>query len=181
MFKKIIISVLSLSAIANCSAIYLELNGGYSNAESNTLNVNNVDLNSQKNKHWGGNINLGEQFLGLIGVEAGYTDYGDLTWTNGNTSTNSRLSSYQLAAVFQHSVGPAYIQTKLGVGRLSRDSFDLGAVKVAKTQNTNLYWSSGGGLNLPENWYSILQFQRLHGSNGNPTVNLTSLGLGYRF
>lgn len=181
MFKKIIISTLGLSAIANCSAVYIELNGGYSNAESNMLHINNIDINSQKNKHWGGNINLGEQFLGLIGLEAGYTDYGNLTWNNGNASANSRLSSYQLAAVYQHSLGPAYIQTKLGIGYLTRDGFDLGFIKVAKAQNTNLYWGIGGGLNLTENWYSILQFQRLHESNSNPTVSLMSLGLGYRF
>ncbi len=180
-YRKAILCSSMLFISVQASAIYFELNPGYANTGHATINSGGLHLTPDQKQHIGWNVNVGQQFLGIIGAEAGYTQYAKTTWKQDNVDGKSKLYSYHLAAVFQHGFGPIYIQTKIGLGRLNRGNFTVNNVNITDKNHSGLFWGLGAGVHLTSNWYMSLQYQQIQGRDETPTVNLTSVGVGYSF
>lgn len=177
----IIIASTIISLASSAQALYLELNPGYSNSGNATLSDGANHFTSKQDKHLGWNVNLGEKFLGLVGLEAGFTEYAKTQWQSNNADGSSKMSSYHFAIVLPHSLGPFFLVTKLGYGRSMRGSVNVNDIHFNDKAHANIFWGLGAGVYVLPSLYTALQYQQIQGRDGNPNLNITTLGLGYTF
>jgi hypothetical protein len=159
---------------------YLEVNGGYSTSSPTNINQDTFSLSEKDNQYLGWNVNAGVMFLG-VGIDAGYTQYGNIAYQLNHQETSTDLYSTHFAFKLSQSLGPIFFSGKLGWAELNQGGFTLNQVNIPKQSGSGFYWSLGGGIKFTPVLYAQLQYEQVQGNNNLPTVGMTMLGLGYTF
>jgi opacity protein-like surface antigen len=160
---------------------FIEANLGYSGTGSNNITQNSKSFNLDDNNHFGWNVNAGVMFLG-IGAELGYTRYGDIKYKEANQEAPTDIYSTHIALRATPSIfGPLYLLGKIGYAQLHQGDFSTDTIHVGGKNADGLLWGVGVGLKFFPFLYTQLQYQQVQGQNNLPTMNITTLGVGFSF
>ncbi|MCF6767494.1 porin family protein [Thiotrichales bacterium 19S11-10] len=178
MIKRLSYLLFLFTLFSNAWAIgpYIDINGGYTFSGPNTIS----NAVNQKDGGLGYNLNVGWMIVPIVGVEAGFINYPDVTYRYNATNQSASLSSYNIAVKGDAPLpmdGLSLIG-KLGIGRLNQGSLDFTNNKIDKKHNNNLFWGLGFKYKLAHGFYSVIQYQVNQGE-GLPSSALLSFGLGF--
>lgn len=163
------------------SALYIEFNPGYSDTGNATLNSGNDNFTRKRDQHFAWNVNLGDEFIGLLGAEVGYTKYADVKYAQSGNSGSANLSGYHLAVFLPHHFGPVFARIKLGYGHLVRGNVSINNINFNDKSQNSVYWGGALGMQITPSIYVSVQYQQTQGRASIPNAQLTSLGVGYSF
>lgn len=157
---------------------YIDLNGGYAFSDSKTIN----GADNQKDSGFGYNINAGVMFMELVGIEAGFTQYPDVTYRYNGNDQSASLYGYDLALKGDAPLPLTGLSLvgKLGIGRLNQGSLNFSGSQISSEKGNNLYWAMGLKYDLSFGFYTQLLYQVNQGSSNIPSSSLLSLGLGFQ-
>ena len=116
----------------------------------------------------------GYNFTPNLGVEAGYSVFGDSKVDFSNASTTLKTSVFQVAAVGTYAINDKfYVFGKLGAASISAEESGTGAAASlsGSATTTNLMFGVGGQYNLDQHWGIRLQYENFGKAKYNPSVS----------
>jgi OOP family OmpA-OmpF porin len=115
----------------------------------------------------------GYHFTPNLGVEAGYSVFGDSKVDFANATTTLKTSVFQVAAVGTYSINDKFdLFGKLGVASISAEESGTGAAASlsGSDRTTNLMFGVGGQYNFNQHWGIRLQYEDFGKAKYTPSV-----------
>lgn len=181
------------SAVFSCPSIpmgwYLEGNAGWSNPQNKNYGAGT----STSNTGFGWNANVGFKFMPYLGLEGGYTKYGDTNVNaNGTKVAKDVHFSYDLAfkGILPLSDTGAELFAKLGAARIKSHTIitnptaaNNAGVNIPAGTNTviGFYMGVGGEYAFFPYLLGNVQWARAKGNNKTGNLDLYSIGIAYMF
>jgi len=115
----------------------------------------------------------GYNFTPYLGVEAGYSVFGDSTAEYSNATTTLATSVFQLAAVGTYSFNKFAVFGKLGMASISVKESGTGAAAVLSGSGTttNLMFGVGGQFNFNRHWGIRAQYEDFGNAKYTPSIS----------
>ncbi|EKF73154.1 outer membrane protein [Alcanivorax hongdengensis A-11-3] len=158
---------LSVAPLANAGGIYIG-GGLYNSAADEKVDQLNIDDDDTT-----GALFLGWRPIELIGVEAGYYDFGKLKADNSNASIEGGATT--LAGLLSLELGPVGVYAKGGV---ADTSFDVKHGSDDNADSTDPFGGLGATVDLLDKLYVYGEY--MHFDN-DAKIDMLGVGLRYQF